>query len=120
MQGSLRHRLAFLLAAGGIGLCGYAGLQWYELPHYSEDDLRASTELNVQIDLARQREQALPPPERLEKLRAQERVEIEAEIHSQKERVMTWLAGGLAMLVLAIGQWLAIQMLKPAKESKPD
>ncbi|MDB5977963.1 MAG: hypothetical protein JWR07_4723, partial [Nevskia sp.] len=30
MQGSLRYRLAFLLAAGGIGLCGYAGLQWYE------------------------------------------------------------------------------------------
>ena len=119
MQGSLRYRFAFLLAAGGIGLCGYAGLQWYELPHYSEDDIKASTELNLQVDLARQGEQALPPPERLEKLRAQERAEIETEIHSQKERAMSWLAGGLAMLVLAVGQWIAILMLRPVKEEKP-
>ncbi|MDB5977644.1 MAG: hypothetical protein JWR07_4404 [Nevskia sp.] len=120
MQGSLRYRLAFLLAAGGIGLCGYAGLQWYELPHYSEDDLKASTELNLQIDLARQGERTLPPAEQLEKLRAQERAEIEAEFRSQEEHVMTWVAGGLAMLVLAIGQWMSIQMLKPIKENKPD
>lgn len=117
MQGSLRHRFVFLLAAGGLGLCGYAGLQWYELPHYSEDDLKASTELNLQVDLARQGQRTLPLPDQLEKLRRQDRAEIEAEIRSQKERVMSWLAGGLALLALAIGQWISVRMLKPVKET---
>ena len=114
MQGSLRHRLVFLLAAGGLGLCGYAGSQWHELPHYNEDDLKASTELNLQLDLARQGQRIPPPAEQLEKLRGQERAEIEGEIHSQRERVISWLAVGLAMLVLAAGQVLAIYLGRSA------
>ncbi|WP_029918563.1 hypothetical protein [Nevskia soli] len=112
MQGSLRYRLAFLLAAGGMGLCGYAGLQWYELPHYSEDDIKASTELNLQVDLARQGDKTPPPADQLEKLRQGERAEIETDIRSQHERVMSWLAGGLALLVMAGGQGLAIYLGK--------
>ena len=104
MQGSLRNRLAFLLAAGGLGLCGYAGLQWYQLPHYSEADLKVSTELNLQIDLARRGTLNPLSPEQLENLRKEEQTEIEEELHSTKEKVMAWLAGGLALLVIATGQ----------------
>ena len=107
MQGSLRNRLAFLLAAGGLGLCGYAGLQWYQLPHYSERELDASTNLNLQIDLARQGERDTPDPVQTNKLRTQIRAEIEEQLRIQKGNIFNWLAGGLALLVLAAGQILA-------------
>lgn len=110
MQGSLRYRLAFLLAAGGIGLCGYAGLQWYELPQYSEDDLKASTELNLQMDLARQGERTQLPADRMETLRQQERAEIEGEVSANRDRVLTWLAVGLALLAMAAGQFLFVRL----------
>ncbi len=108
MQGGLRYRLAFLLAAGGLGLCGYAGLQWRALPHFSEEDLKASTELNLQIDLARQGLHDQLGAEQMEVLRRQERAEIEGEIDAQRERAWRWLAAGLALLVLAIGQTMIV------------
>ena len=111
MQGSLRYRLVFLLAAGGFGLCGYAGLQWYELPRYSEEEIKASTELNLQLDLARKGGTAQSSSEQLEKLRQQERAEIEMEIRSGKEQVITWLAIGLALLVLCGGQMVMSRLL---------
>jgi hypothetical protein len=115
MQGSPHYRLAFLLAAGGLGLCGYAGLQWYELPHYSEDELKASTELNLQIDLARQGTQSVLPPEQLENLRNAERTEIAEELHSNREQVTTWLACGLALLAIATGQAAFSRLSNTAK-----
>ena len=110
MQGSLRYRLAFLLAAGGIGLCGYAGLQWHALPHYSEDDLKASTELNLQIDLARQGIRDLPNPAQMELLRQRERAEVEAEIRTERGVVLRWFAAGLALLVIAGGQAVMLRL----------
>ncbi len=110
MQGSLRNRLAFLLAAGGIGLCAYAGLQWRQLPHYSEADLEISTELNLQIDLARQSVKEPFDPERMGQLRRQERADIQTEIESGRTDVLHWLAAGLALLTLAGGQLMTIRL----------
>jgi hypothetical protein len=98
MQGSLRKRFALLLAAAGLGLCGYAALQWRELPRFSEEDLKASTELNVQLDLARQGIQTPPPADELNRLRQQVRAEVEQELAAGRQRVLAWLMGGLAML----------------------
>lgn len=115
MQGSLRSRFAFLLAAGGLGLCGYAGLQWFQLPHFNEDDLKASTELNLQLDLAQRKDQAPPPPEELERMRGQVRQEVEDEIRQARQQVLTRLALGGALLVFALGQWLMARLLAPAR-----
>jgi len=114
MQGRLRNRFTFLLVAGGLGLCAYAGQQWYRLPHYSEDDLKVSVELNLQIDLARQGDRTAPEPERMEQLRRQERAEIEAEISAEKETVLRWLAAGLVLLALAGGQVVMLRLSAPA------
>lgn len=111
MQGSLRSRFAFLLAAGGIGLCGYAGLQWFQLPHFNEDDLKASTELNLQLDLAQRKDQTPLPPDQLEQKRQQVRQEVEDEIGQDRKAVLTRLALGGALLVFALGQWLAARLL---------
>lgn len=112
MQGGLRYRLGFLLVAGGLGLCGYAGLQWYERPQYSEDDLKASTELNLQVDLAKRDKQTPLALEQLENLRKLERAEIEGELQARTVSTMSWLAGGLALLVLATGQILMLLINK--------
>ncbi len=85
MQAGLRSRLGFLLAAGGIGLCGYGGLQWHQLPHYSEDDLRASTELNLQLDLARQGVKPSSESGQLDQLRREVRAEVEGSISADRE-----------------------------------
>jgi len=114
MTGGLRYRIGFLFAAGGLGLCGYAGLQWRALPHYSEDDLKASTELNLQIDLARQGVRTQPAPEQMESLRQRERAEIDAEVGAQRDAVLRWLAAGLALLALAGGQAVMIRLSTPA------
>ncbi len=110
MQGGLRYRLAFLLAAGGLGLCGYAGLQWRALPHFSEEDLKASTELNLQIDLARQGLHDQLGAEQMEVLRRQELNEIESEIGAERDKAMCWLAAGLALLAFASGQMVLIRL----------
>lgn len=112
MQGSLRNRLAFLLAAGGIGLCAYAGLQWRQLPHYSEQDLQASTELNLRLDLARQGRQMPQDPAEARNLLNNERTEVDEELKTQRETVVTWLAAGLALLVLSSGQFLFTLLLR--------
>ncbi len=114
MQGRLRYRLGFLLAAGGIGLCGYAGLQWHALPHYSEEDLKTSTELNLQIDLARQGIRDQPGAEQMETLRQRERAEIEAEISAERDTVLRWFAAGLGLLVIAAGQAVMLRLSPPA------
>ena len=114
MKGRLRYRLGFLLAAGGIGLCGYAGLQWHALPHYSEEDLKTSTELNLQIDLARQGIRDQPGPEQMEPLRQKERAEIEAEISAERDAVLGWLAAGMALLALGGSQAVILRLNAPA------
>lgn len=106
MQGSLRNRLAFLLAAGGIGLCAYAGLQWRQLPHYSEQDLQASTELNLRLDLARQGRQMPQDPAEARNLLNNERTEVDEELRTQREAVLSWLAFGMASLVMAGSQFV--------------
>jgi glucose-6-phosphate-specific signal transduction histidine kinase len=111
MQGSLRTRFAFLLAAGGIGLCGYAGLQWFQLPHFNEDDLKASTELNLQLDLAQRKDQTPLTPEQLEQKRQEVRQEVEDEIGQNRKTVLTRLALGAALLVFALGQWFAARLV---------
>ena len=112
MQNGLRSRLSFLLAAGGVGLCAYAGQEWYKLPHYSEDDLQASTELNLQMDLGRRDLKTLPTQEQMEQLRRRERSEIDQEIHTAHDDVLTWFAVGLALLVMAGGQFLFAWLLR--------
>ena len=112
MPVGLRYRLSFLLLAGCIGLCGYGGLQWHQLPHYSEDDLRASTELNLQIDLARQGKQGNLPSEQMESLRREVRSEIDGEIQLERRHALNWLVAGLALLAVAGGNVALLRLLR--------
>lgn len=99
----------FMLLAVGIGLSGYYGLQWTKLPQYSDADLDASTELNVQLEL--QSRNARTDAAGLERLRRQVRQELQADIARERSEVETGLGAGLIALVLAIGHFVLSGLL---------
>jgi hypothetical protein len=98
--------LAFVLMAGGLGLVGWFGLEWYELPKWSEAEIAQSVELNLALDLQQRGPLLQPTGERLEKLREQIRAEVEAEIRQDRQKVERWIGAGLVMLVFGAGQFI--------------
>ena len=105
--------LPFVLFAGGFGACLYYGQQWYQLPQYSAEDIRASAELNLQMDLQR-RQPGLPPLEgvELERQRSQLQQEVAAEIRSDRDHVMQRFGLGLVALVLGLGQLVMAWLMR--------
>ncbi|WP_211242752.1 hypothetical protein [Sinimarinibacterium sp. CAU 1509] len=99
-----------VLLAVGVGLCGYYGLAWYQLPVYNETDLAASTELNLQIDLQRRGPNLQPDAEGLERMRSQVRAEVEAEINRERETVESRFGIGLIALVVGLGHMVFSRM----------
>lgn len=95
--------LPALLLAVGVGLCAYYGQAWWTLPSYSEADIAASTELNLQLDLQRRGSHLQPDTAGLERLRAQVREEVEAEIRIERERIERRFGLGLIALVVGLG-----------------
>lgn len=106
--------LAFLLLALGVGLCGYYGQKWYELPEWSEAEIAQSVEINLELDLQRMGPHLRPTGERLEDLRRLVRSEVEAEIRKEREGAQKGLGAGLIALVLAVGQLLAVALKEKA------
>lgn len=84
----------------GIGLCGYYGLQWYELPRWSEAELAQSVELNLALDLKRMGPLLEPKGKRLETLRQIVRSEVETEINRDRNAIWRGLLAGLVALAL--------------------
>lgn len=105
----LGNGLAFLLAAAGLGLCGYAGLQWRELPHYTDAEIAASADLNLALDLAREQSDTQAPanPAPLEDRRRAMQTEVRAELAHAEGPVRAWFFAGLALLgIAAVRTWL--------------
>lgn len=93
----------------GLGLSLHYGHAWWRLPVYSEDDIAASVELNLAMDLQRGRSLAAAPDSAaLSGLRRQLEQELRSEIKKERLEVMQAFAGSLGALALSIGQmyWL--------------
>ncbi len=91
-----------LAVSVGIGLCGYYGLQWYELPKWSEAEIEQSVQLNLQMDLQRMGPLLQPKNERLEELRRLVRAEVETEIRNERIAVQRGLLAGFVALALGL------------------
>lgn len=102
---------AFLVALG-LGLVSYYGIEWYQLPKYSESDIDVSAELNLRLDLQRRGPHLQPQGEELERLRRIVRAEVEGEIKQEREKVQTRFAIGLVSLIFGIGQFVFAAMLR--------
>ena len=101
---------AFLLALG-LGLCGYYGMEWWQLPEYSEADIAASVELNLALELQQRGPHLKPNPERLEQLRETLRAEVEGEIRREREKVQLRFGIGLIALVLGAGHLASARLI---------
>lgn len=105
-----RSAFPFMLLAVGIGLTGYYGLQWVQLPSYSDADIDASAELNLQLDL--QRQHTTPDTDKLAAMRAQTRADVVADIQREHSQVETGLGAGLIALVAAFGNLVLMALLR--------
>lgn len=103
--------LPALMLALGLGLVSYYGIEWYELPEYSEAEIEASTELNLQLDLQRRGPHLQPDAARLEALRKTVRAEVETEIRKERETVQLRFGVGLIALVVGLGHLLSSRFM---------
>lgn len=105
--------MPFMLLAIGIGLSSYYGRQWQQLPRYSEDELAASTELNLRLDLQRRSE--ILSAEALQRRREQIGAELRADIARERTQIETGLGAGLIALVIAGGNFMLMLLLRRGK-----
>ncbi|MEQ1439381.1 hypothetical protein AAG565_08450 [Fontimonas sp. SYSU GA230001] len=103
--------LPALLLSLGVGLCGYYGQKWYELPTYSEEDIAASVELNLRLDLQRRGPHLQPDAAGLARMREMVQAEVEGEIRRERDQVQLRFGVGLIALVLGLGQLAAQRLL---------
>ena len=97
--------LGFFILSVGIGICLYYGVEWYELPRYTEADIEQSTVMNMQIDLQRMGDHLRPQTkDDMELMRAKLRSEIVSSIKEQSDKVHLRFSVGLIALIIGIGQ----------------
>ncbi|MDM4769997.1 hypothetical protein [Solimonas sp. SE-A11] len=102
------HALPIIAVTLGLGLGAYHGERWYKLPRYTEQDLQASVELNLAMDLERRGPTLQPSVEDRERLRNQIRQEIDADIARERREVKQGFAGAMLMLLFG-GGYLALR-----------
>jgi hypothetical protein len=83
-----------------------------QLPQYSEADIDASAELNLQLDL--QRQPGAPDAAALASLRAKTRADVVAGIERERRQVETGLGAGLIALVAAVGNLVLMRLANKA------
>lgn len=100
------HALPIIAVALGLGLGAYYGERWYKLPQYTEQDLQASVELNLAMDLERRGPQLQPVPAEHERLRRQIRQEIDADIARERQGATQGFMAAMLMLLFGGGYLL--------------
>jgi len=103
--------IPLVLFAIGLWQTMSHGERWVRLPDYREQDVSASVELNLALDL--QQNPALQADEAgQQRLRDQIRSEVEADIQRERKEIGQQLGMGVLMLVLGIGALLANRLLQ--------
>lgn len=108
------YLLPFLFSAIGLGLIGWYGQTWMDLPRYSDADIELSVEANLAMDLARLGPALKPDDAGVERLRAQIRAEVRADIEQELREAQGGVAAGLICLVLAAGHGLMRRLMDRA------
>ncbi|QHS09198.1 hypothetical protein [Sinimarinibacterium sp. NLF-5-8] len=109
---SLFQNIPALLIALGIGLVGFYGQKWYELPHYSQADIDASVELNMLIEMQRRGSHLPDDDATQQRLRSTLRAEIEGQINQELKKIQMRFGLGLIALVFGVGQMISMRMMR--------
>ena len=106
-----------MLFSAGLGVAGYYGLQWRDLPRLSERELEQSAELNLALDLAQMSAEQRPQGEQLQDLKARVRAEVQADIDRERETIHERFAAGLVAMVFGLGQLVFVYLNERAKKA---
>ena len=110
--------LPVLIFLAGLGIAGYYGLVWYQTPKWSPQEIDRSVELNLAVDIARMGPQLKPEGEKLDKLRALVRAEVEGDLNRELHTAQLRFSVGLVAMVFGIGQLVFVTgMEKSRKQS---
>lgn len=97
----------------GLGLSLHYGHAWWRLPVYSEEDIAASVELNLAMDVQNGRVAATSSnPGEIASVRKRLEQELRSEIKRERLQVMQAFAGGVVALILSIIQMYWQRRLK--------
>lgn len=107
-----------MLFSAGLGVAGYYGLQWRDLPHLSEQELEQSAELNLALDLARMAPEQRPQGQQLQEMKTRERSDVQADLDREREVVHERFAAGLVAMVFGIGQLVFVYLNERAKSAR--
>ena len=93
----------------GLGLSLHYGHAWWRSPVYSEADISQSVELNLAMDLQRERRELPLSETELAERRQQLRMELLTLLATEKKQKQSGLTAGLLMLVLSFSYfvWLS-------------
>ena len=103
---------SLLFAAGGVASLAVGLVRWSALPHYSEQDINAATELNLSLDLARTGTSS-PTPEQLAALRESVHSEVLTTIAAPRDSARGYVLGGGLLLLVAFGRWWLLRKFAP-------
>lgn len=92
-----------LIAAIGFGVAAWYGYEWYRVPRWTEAEIVGSVELNLALDLSRVPPESVPR-ETQDRMRAQIRREVEAQIARESETPRAWTISGLLVGLLGLVQ----------------
>lgn len=109
---SLFQNIPALLIALGIGLAGFYGQQWYQMPQYSQADIDASVELNLLIEMQRRGNHLPSDDDTRQRLRNTLRAEVEGQINQELKKIQMRFGLGLIALVFGVGQMISMRMMR--------
>ncbi len=107
-----------MLFSAGLGVAGYYGMQWRDLPRLTEQELEQSTELNLALDLARMTPEQRPQGQQLEEMKARERAEVLTDLDGERDTIHQRFAAGLVAMVFGFGQLVFVYLNERARRTK--
>ena len=111
--------LPVLILLAGLGIAGYYGFAWYQLPKWSDQEIEQSVELNLAMDVARMGPQLKPEGEKLDQLRALVRQEVRGEIQRELKTAQLRFSVGLVAIVIGLGQLMFVVLTQGLRRSNP-
>lgn len=110
--------LPALIFLAGLGIAGYYGIAWYQLPKWSDQEIEQSVELNLAMDVARMGPQLKPAGEKLDHLRALVRTEVRGEVQRELKTAQLRFSVGLVAMVLGLGQLMFVVLTQGLRKPK--
>lgn len=97
---------AFFLIAGGIGLSLWYGLEWWQMPRRTPEQVQEQVEIRLALELQHMGPQLQPTGERLQQLVGMIRAEVEAGEKRQLQEIERWIGLGLVMTVFGASSFV--------------